>query len=162
MKINKTLLGFIAIAVIIISIFGSNEDIVETNRINELQSDYMPTLEEDNYSKETIKELVLVEDNLVKIVATEKVKDLFGSGIEIIAENKTDKNIIVQTRNTSVNGVMSDALLSIDITPGKKGVSTMTFMDITELKNLINIEGNLAVISDDFLTTYGEYTFNIK
>ena len=95
-------------------------------------------------------EIVLVDDENIKAIITEKKADPLGAGYMISVENKLDKKIVVQTRDTSVDGTMEEPIFSLDIMPGKIAKGMMQFMNVTELDNLKNVEGKLVVMDEDF------------
>ena len=80
------------------------------------------------YNFNHIGELVY-EGNDVRIILKDLIEDGFlGPSIELYIENNSDKNITVQTRDVSINGFMVTAMLSSDITPGKRIVDEISFM----------------------------------
>lgn len=97
-------------------------------------------------------EIVLIDDDLAKVVVTEKTDDeIFGPTYKFSAENKSDKKIIIQTRDTSIDGTMEDPLFSLEVMPGKKAKGDMTFSNIKELEGLKNLEGKLIICGEDFM-----------
>jgi len=68
----------------------------------------------------------------------------WGSDVYVYAENNTDADLTIQTRDVSINGFMVEPIFSCDIAAGKKAYDTITFMetdlqdnsitDITELE----------------------------
>ena len=110
---------------------------------------------QEKEKEETQEALVLVDDETVKVTIVEKINDeIFGPTYKVEIENKTDKKMIVQTRDVSVDGMMEDPLFSEEITAGKKAQGDMTFMNIEGLENLKNIEGKLVILDEN----YGEVT----
>ena len=84
------------------------------------------------------------EGNGVKIVVRGLNTDgFFGPAVIIYAENNSDKNITIQSRDVSVNGFMIDPMFSCDVVKGKKAIDVMSFFesdieenDITEIENI--------------------------
>lgn len=110
-----------------------------------------PVEEQKDEAEVKQEEVVLVDDELAKIVVTEKFNDeIFGPSYKVSVENKTDKKIIVQTRDISIDGVMEEPIFSIEVTAGKKANDNMTFMNIEGLDNLKNLEGELVIIDENF------------
>lgn len=110
-----------------------------------------PVEEQKDEAEVKQEEVVLVDDELAKIVVTEKFNDeIFGPSYKVSVENKTDKKIIVQTRDISIDGVMEEPIFSIEVTAGKKANDNMTFMNIEGLDNLKNLEGKLVIIDENF------------
>ena len=96
-------------------------------------------------------EVVLADDDVVKIIVTEKSNDeIFGPMYKFLIENKSDKKLTIQSRDTSIDGVMADPIFSVDIMPGKKANGEMTFMDIESLEQLKNLEGKIIVMDEDY------------
>ena len=54
--------------------------------------------------------------------------DIWGPSAVFYIENTSDRNIGVQTRDVSVNGIKVDAIISEEIVAGKKAVAHMQFM----------------------------------
>ena len=73
-------------------------------------------------SKVSVNEQVLLEENDVKITLKSlETEDVwYGPELKILIENESDTGITVQTRNSAINGVMMDTLISCDVQPGKK------------------------------------------
>lgn len=46
----------------------------------------------------------------------------------LLIENNTDKSITVQSRDTYINGYSVDAMMSVDVAPGKKANDELTFL----------------------------------
>ena len=66
----------------------------------------------------------------VRIVSLGYGTDAFmNQAVMIFADNQTDKSIEISVDKTSVDDTMVDASLYIDLLPGKKAVSGITFMD---------------------------------
>jgi len=85
----------------------------------------------DELIKETtsevdIAEQVLYDQDGIKITAKGLSQDGFmGPSVKLLLENDSDKNITVQTRNSSVNGYMMDLQMSADVAVGKKANNEM-------------------------------------
>ena len=88
------------------------------------------TNSEQNQSKPaSIVETVLLDESSIKITAKEIVYDgIFGTDLKLLIENNSDKSLVVQTRNSSVNGYMLDSIMSVDVAAGKKANDSITFM----------------------------------
>ena len=77
-----------------------------------------------------IEEQEIYNDNGIVITATGLVLDGFmGPELTLLIENNSDKNITVQTRNSSVNGYMMDLQMSCDVVAGKKANDEMSIME---------------------------------
>lgn len=77
---------------------------------------------------------VLFEDSTVRITYTGTDEESWmGKGLKVTIENLSDKNISVQTREVSVNGVMDDPYFSCDVASGKTANDTIYFSTKDEL-----------------------------
>ncbi len=82
----------------------------------------------------TIEEQVLVEQDGIKITATEYETDsIWGDGIKLLIENETDKDVTVGCTALIVNDFMISDLFASDVAAGKKANETMYLMS-SELK----------------------------
>lgn len=84
----------------------------------------------------SIQETVAVDNDILTITAKSFSMDasIFGPSIKLLIENHSDKTIIVQALNASVNGFMIDTTFSATIDPGKKSYDNLTF-NSSDLKN---------------------------
>lgn len=85
------------------------------------------------------------DKNGVKIVIKGLAEEdsFLGPSVVVYIENNSDKDITVQTNDTSINGFMIDAIFSCNVAAGKRAVDTITFMesdleenDITAIENV--------------------------
>lgn len=73
-------------------------------------------------------ELLVVDESGVKITAKGlKEGGIFGPELKLLIENNTGENITVQARNVSVNGFMTEVMLSAEVANGKKEIDGMAF-----------------------------------
>ena len=150
MKLNKSI-RLMLIGVVAMSFVACSDP--ETSKVE--SGSATPVEEQKDETKDVLEvkqeEVVLVDDELAKIVVTEKFNDeIFGPSYKVSVENKTDKKIIVQTRDVSIDGVMEEPIFSIEVTACKKANDNMTFMNIEGLDNLKNLEGKLVIIDENF------------
>ena len=76
--------------------------------------------------KTTIEETVLVDQEGVKITATDYVQGgMFGDSIKVVIENNTDKNIMVGCTALIVNDYMINDLFVSTVAAGKKANETI-------------------------------------
>lgn len=104
-----------------------------------------PTAEPTPLVPETaIEEQVIVDNDILTITAKSFAIDasIFGPSIKLLIENHSNKTIIVQSRDASVNGYMIDTTFSSTIDPGKKSYDNLVF-DSTDLKN-----ANITTLAD--------------
>lgn len=114
---------------------------------------------EEPSAKITIEEKVLVDDKGVKITAKELEQDgTFGTGVKLLIENNSDTNLTVQTRNTSINGYMVDAIMSSDVAAGKKANDTLTFtnsaLEACGIKSIADLEISFHIFASDGWDSY--------
>ena len=66
--------------------------------------------------KIAVEETVLLDQDGIKITLKSfSADDLFGPAFNVQIENNSDKNVTVQLRESSVNGVMVDTMFSSDV-----------------------------------------------
>lgn len=98
--------------------------------------------------------LVLYDANGVKITYNGIETDMFGDiNIKLLIENNTSSAILVQSRDTSVNGFMIDGFLSSEITAGKKANASLslwkTYLDENEIESIEDLETVFIVMDND-------------
>lgn len=77
----------------------------------------------------TITEQILMEKDGIKVTATGYGESsLWGPEVKLLLENTTDNGVVVQIRNMSVNGIMTDCMFSCEVAAGKKANDEITFM----------------------------------
>ncbi|WOS96624.1 hypothetical protein [Nosocomiicoccus massiliensis] len=116
----------------------------------------------------------IADDDFVKIDLknVERTKDeIFGDSIKVNfeIENKTDRKIIVQSRDVSADGYMVDdiAVFSAEIVGGKKIKDALVLEEMflpegEELPELNeNLEMTLIVFDDETFDDIGSYEVNI-
>ncbi|WP_276699641.1 hypothetical protein [Romboutsia ilealis] len=146
MKLNKSI-RLMLIGVMAMSFVACSNP--ETSKVE--SGSATPVEEQKDEAEVKQEEVVLVDDDLAKIVVTEKFNDeIFGPSYKVSVENKTDKKIIVQTRDVSIDGVMEEPIFSVEVTAGKKANDNMTFMNIESLEALKNLEGKLVIVDENF------------
>lgn len=104
---------------------------------------------------------VLLDNEIVKILCT-GIDDnrVDGTGIIVEIENKSDKTIVIEANQVSVDNLMYDPVFKCEVVAkGKKSESIVFFDDsIDELKN---IEGFFNIFDKDSMNTVGSYSFKI-
>lgn len=118
-----------------------------------------PVTEEEPPEKEesaqaTIQEQVIYDENDIKITAKAlKYDEWFGPSVTVLVENNSQQNITVQTRNSSINGLMIETLFSCDIAAGKKANDSITFYDseleLSGITTIKDIEFSLYIFDSD-------------
>lgn len=77
-----------------------------------------------------VKEQVLLDqEGIVITLKSLELDGMFGPSLKVLVENSSDTSMTIQTRQSSVNGIMADTMFSCDVGPGKKANDSITFMD---------------------------------
>ena len=73
---------------------------------------------------------VVYDANGVRIITKGKTDDsILGHGIQVYVENNSAEDIMVQTRNVSINGFMVETYYSPLVMAGKRSLSSLTISD---------------------------------
>lgn len=104
---------------------------------------------------------VVYENNGIRIISKDFLEDgVFGPEQYLYIENNSGQNIIVQTRNTSIDGYMVDTVISSEILSGKVRIDAMTFMktdiETNGITNIETIETSFAILNADNFETIEE------
>ena len=87
------------------------------------------TEQEIDAQEVTLPETVLYDQNGIRITATSLTTDsLLGPKLNLLVENDSAQNILVQPDYCMVNGYMMDGLLSTDVAAGKKANDSVDFL----------------------------------
>lgn len=77
----------------------------------------------------SVEERVLFEENDLRVTLKSIAVDGFlGPALQILVENNGTKELAVQTRNTSINGIMAEPMFSCSVAPGQKANEEILFM----------------------------------
>lgn len=95
--------------------------------------------------------MVLYEDATVRITYVGIEEGILGSDMNVKIENLSGKNITVQARDVSVNGVMVEPAFSSDIVSGKIANDNLTFYDLDDngIEKIGTIELSFHVFDSD-------------
>ena len=109
----------------------------------------------------TLVETVLFDQDGIRITATGLSTDsLFGPELNLLVENDSAQNIVVQPNYCMVNGYMMDGLLSADVAAGKKANDTLDFLSNAlarcGIETITDIELDLVVSDGDSWQTLYE------
>lgn len=107
------------------------------------------TVKEEEVTQEVYNE------NGVKIIYKNTVKDEYGDiNVNLRIENNTEGKIIIQARDTSVDGIMLDPVISDEIMPGKTINTDLGFMSYKLEENAIDsfskLETKLLVMDENW------------
>lgn len=104
------------------------------NAESEKKGDNTEKKSESSATKTTIEEQVLIDQDGVKITATEYAKDsIWGEGIKVSVENNTDIDLTVGCDALIVNDYMITDLFACDVAAGKTGKETI-YLSSSELE----------------------------
>ncbi len=94
-------------------------------------------------SEVSVEKKVLLDQNGV-IITLKSLEQggMFGPSLKVLIENNSEKSITVQIRNSSINGIMADAMFSSEVAPNKKANDEITFMK-SDLE-----KANISLIKD--------------
>ena len=94
------------------------------------------------------------EDDVIQIVSKGITDD--GTSILLFAHNKTDGQLILQARDTSVDGFMMDAIMSFEIPPGAYTIDRMKFQkkdfEENDIEALANVKSGFIIYQNGFNT----------
>ena len=99
----------------------------------------------------------IYNQNGIRVVAKSVNDDLFGMGIKFYLENNTDKAVIVNADNVSVNGYMMTDLLYSDLAPHSHAVDTLTLLgselEDNHIDTITDAELSLQITDADYYQT---------
>lgn len=67
--------------------------------------------------------------NGIRVVAQQQSEDLFGQAITFYLENTSDRPVVVESEDVSVNGYMISNLFYADVIPGAHAVEELTLLE---------------------------------
>lgn len=112
---------------------------------------------EEKKSVEIEEKVIFEQDNIV-ITSKGIESDIFGTSLKILIENNSNKNLIFQTKNESVNGFMAETLFSEEVASGKKSNASITFtsngLEDFGLSTLANMEFSFHIFEAENWETY--------
>lgn len=158
----KKILSFIIVVMLSMSLVAcgssSKDNLQESSKVSNSEETQKDTKKQDA----TISETVLVDEADVKITAKSlDYSGMFGPEIKLLVENNSGEDLTFQCRNASVNGYMTETMMSIDVASGKKANDSLTFMksdlDASGIKTIADMEFSLHIFTtegwDDYLDT---------
>ena len=109
---------------------GCSSSEADAVSVTSAETSYAGTSEAEQETQDvTITETVLFEQGGIRITATGLSADsLFGPELNLLVENDSAQNIVVQPNYCMVNGYMMDGLLSADVAAGKKANDSLDFL----------------------------------
>ena len=99
----------------------------------------------------------IYNQNGIRVVAKSVNDDLFGMGIKFYLENNTDKTVIINADNVSVNGYMMTDLFYSDLAPRSHAVDTLTLLgselEDNHIDTITDAELSLQITDADYYQT---------
>ncbi len=98
-----------------------------------------------------IEETLLFDQDGIRVVATGIAEDgWLGPEVNVLIENNTDRKIMVQARNVSLNGAMINPFFSSEVEAGKKANETLTFyqesLDTAGIRSIQSIDLKIVAL----------------
>ena len=149
MKINKKGISVLLSGMLLSGMLvgcGNNKD----KSINETNT----KIEEQKFNKE-----VVADNEYFKMTVINKDMDEYSSFVrmQVLVENKTDKDIIVYLENICVDGVMNDPAWCVNINANNKAYSYIEWLidydnnpNVKTVEDLKNIEGEVYVTDSNY------------
>lgn len=121
---------------------------------SEENSSSTATIEREDPQEEFTEEILLYDQNGIKIMCTGyKKNDFTGFEVNLRIQNNSEQNITVQPRDTSVNGYMVDGAMSCDVISGKTANDSIyfykTLLEQNDITTINNIEFYLDIFDKD-------------
>ena len=106
----------------------------------------------------TLAETVLLDQDGIRITATGLSTDsLFGPELNLLVENDSAQNIVVQPNYCMVNGYMMTDLLYSDLAPHSRAVDTLTLLgselEDNHIDTITDAELSLQITDADYYQT---------
>ena len=150
MKKKMLLSLFVVLSLFIIAGCDSSKDSKDKDDDTVISS----RSKKNKLSKVNIEETVILDKEDVKVTAKSISYDSRGEiNIKLLIENNSDENITLQTRNFTINDLLVDEYLSVDVAAGKKANDVITIFE-EDLK-----KSNIETIKD---IEFDMYAFETK
>ena len=132
------------------------EKAAETENQEEIKTNDNVTADNNDAGNKNanITETVIYDANDIVVTAKSiSYDEWMGPELSVLIENNSSQNITVQTRNTSINGLMVDPFFSADVASGKKANEAITFMsselELAGITAIQTIETQLHIFNTD-------------
>ena len=141
---------------------GCSSSEVDAASVTSAETSYAGASEAEQETQDvTLAETVLFDQDGIRVTATGLSTDsLFGPELNLLVENDSAQNIVVQPNYCMVNGYMMDGLLSADVAAGKKANDTLDFLSNAlarcGIETITDIELDLVVSDGDSWQTLYE------
>lgn len=162
------LAGLLISTVAVLGGCGSETTTEQNKDVASVTTEQGETSKKDETSKEdenkSIDKVIYDKDG-IKVSAKGLSKDIMGTKIKLAIENNSDKAVLIQNRDLSVNGIMMDGVFSANVEAGKKandGISIFSSdLEENEIKDIKEVEFKLYIGSMNNLGS-GSTTDTIK
>lgn len=112
-----------------------------------------------------VEEQVIYDENNIKVTVTGFDQDSIFVWLNVFVENNSDKDVILQTRKSNVNGYMIDFTFSCDVAAGKKANDkismTNSSLERCGIGKITDIEFVLCLTDDTFINNVYSDTIHI-
>ena len=156
MKLKKYL-GIILAATMALSVVGCGKEkerepdpyaITDENYDDHMREIQQKALEKmQKYANGRNVQCILINDDKLMFKLMEVKTGMLGAELHLEIHNKTNQDITLQMRDTSVNGYMQYVTFSETITAGNKSNARMIFSGMNDINQLRNIEGELIMFN---------------
>ncbi len=134
-----------------------------TARVETQSTESITTSTQSEVNQNTVSEVLaeveqqdIFNQDGIKVTVEGFDQDYHGPYLNVLVENNTDKNIIVQTRNSSLNGFMIEFLFSCNVAPGKKANDRIEIdhraLDLSGIGKICDIDFDLVILDENFST----------
>lgn len=150
---NKKIIGLLTGTLVVGSMMvgcGS-----EDTTTNQGQVSIETTQEETQDVVEEIAGQEVYNENDIRISYTGiEYDDIYGVTVKLKIENGSDKHIIVQPDNSSINGIMVDAIMSQDVLAGKVANGELkifnSYLEDNNITKVENVETTLLILDEEY------------
>ena len=152
---NKKIIGLLAGTLVVGSmVVGCGSEDTTTNQG---QVSVETTQEETQDVVEEIAGQEVYNENDIRISYTGiEYDDIYGVTVKLKIENGSDKHIIVQPDNSSINGIMVDAIMSQDVLAGKVANGELkifnSYLEDNNITKVENVETTLLILDEEYNT----------
>ncbi len=102
---------------------------------------------------EQFSEILLYNDNGIKIVFKGVSDGLFGKKVNLYIENNTTKDYVIQVKEFSINGYMISPVFSCEVSAGKKANDDLTILstslDVNNIKEIDDVEFIFDILNSE-------------
>lgn len=151
---NKKIIGILTGTLIISSVMVGceNEDTTTQGQQSAKTSEQAVNIETE---KKEVVEKEIYNENGVKVIYKNTEKDEYGDiRVNLRIENNTEGEVLIQARDTSVDGIMIEPSISDEIMPGKVINTDLAFMSFdledNDIDSFTKLETKLLVMDENW------------